>query len=179
VLPLANAMSVLGDTLLVTDDTSYRYLTTKEGKIGGVQVLIKNSDELKTDAHIEYDDGVDYQNIIYDTVDKIDKNANKIIIVRNKDRSLIPPLVTEVSDDVYEGEPETPTKEVVLTAFYNKLEQRKLHYCDRGEDMTDKAVLIELKLVHYRWLQLIAETKEIVSDVVKPNGKDLETLMVS
>lgn len=193
VLPLANALSVLGDTLLVTDDTSYKYYVNEEGKIGDVQVLIKHSEDLKTDAHIEYDDGVDYKNIIYDTIDKIDKQADKIIIVRNKDRRWIPPIVTEVSDDVYEGEPETPTKEVVLTAAYSKMELKKTHFCDRGEDMMDKALLIELKLVHYRWLQLIAETKNIeplkdsatlktiaslVSDVLK-DVPNLETLMLN
>lgn len=194
VLPLANALSVLGDTLIVTDDTSYRYLVTEENKIGDVHVLIKPIDEIDIDTHVKYDDGIDYQNIIYDTVDKIDVQADKIIIVRNKDRSFIPKIITDISDELDEGVPEVETKEVVLTAFYNKLEQRKLHYCDRGEDMADKAVLIELKLVHYRWLQLIAETKEIVqlsdkatlstiaslvSDVLQLQNKDIESLMVS
>lgn len=192
VLPLANAMSVYGDTLIVTDDNSYRYYTTSEGKIGPIQVLILSTDEINTKSHEEYDDGIDYQNIIYDTVDKIDKEADKIIIVRNKDRSLIPPLVTEVSDALDEGVPETETCEVVLTAYYNKLEAKRLNYCDRGEDMSDKAVLIELKLTHFRWLQLVAETKEIVSlgdkvllgvlsnllsDILKLHNKDIETLL--
>lgn len=194
VFPLANAMSILGDTLIVTDDNSYRYYTTSEGKVSNVQVLILDSKEINTASHESYDDGVDYQYIIYDTVDKIDKKADKIIIVRNKDRSIVPPLVLETSDEIYEGAPETETKEVVLTAFYNKLELRKVHYCDRGEDMSDKASLIQLKLVHFRWLQLVAETKEIVkladkttlsvivslvSDVFKLQGKDLETLMLT
>lgn len=193
VLPLANAMSVYGDTLIVTDDNSYRYYTTKEGKIGPIQVLILSTDEINTKSHVDYDDGVDYQNIIYDTVDKIDKEADKIIIVRNKDRSLVPPLVTEVSDELDEGVAVIPTCEIVLTAYYNKLEVKRLHYCDRGEDMADKAALIELKLTHFRWLQLVAETKEIVSlgdkavlgvlsnllsDVLKLHNKDIETLLV-
>lgn len=194
VLPLANAMSILGDTLIITDDTSYRYYTTVESKVGNVQVLIQNMDKVNTASHIDYDDGIDYQYIIYDTVDKIDKDADRIVIVRNKDRSLVPPLVLEVSDEIYEGEPEVETKEVVLTAYYNKLEQRKLHYCDRGEDMQDKAFLIELKLSHFRWLQLVAETKEItklndkttigvlsnlVGDILKVHGNDLEALMTT
>lgn len=194
VLPLANAMSVLGDTLIVTDDNSYRYYITEENKVGAVRVLIMSPEEITTKSHVDYDDGIDYQNVIYDTVDKIDKEADRIIIVRNKDRRLIPPLVLEVSDVVDEGVAETETKEVVLTSFYNKLELRKNHYCDRGEDMNDKAVLIELKPVHFKWLQLISETKEIeklndkmtlstlaglVSDVLKLHGKDIESLMLS
>lgn len=193
VLPLANAMSVLGDTLLVTDDTSYKYYMNEDGKIGNVQVLVKNSEDLKTDAHIEYDDGIDYKNIIYDTIYKIDKKADKIIVVRNKDRRWIPPIVSEVSDEVYDGEVETPTREVVITAAYTKMELKKTHFCDRGEDMMDKALLVELKLTHYRWLQLIAETKNIeplkdkatlsaianlVSDVMK-DYSSLEALMLS
>lgn len=64
VLPVARGLSFLGETLIVTDDPNY-LRATKNNIIAGIKVLFScNIDDKLVD---NYDDGVDYQNIIYDT----------------------------------------------------------------------------------------------------------------
>lgn len=162
VFPLANGMSLLGDTLIITEDTSYRYYMNDRGKVGNIQVLIYPEGQLTFKEHVEYDDGIDYQYIIYDTFEKLDSHVDCTVVVRGKQRSYMPPLVIDKVDTHDDLPPEIESKEVILTAAYNKFEERKLHYRDRGYNMPDKALVLPLKPTHYKWLQLVAETKEIV-----------------
>jgi len=161
-LLLANGMTELGDTLIVTEDNSYKYYVDERNRIGSIQVLFCSIGDLNFKNHVDYDDGIDYQYIIYDTFEKLDDKVDLTVVVRGKQRSLMPPIVTEKIDTKDDMPPEIESKEVILTAFYSKWEEGKLHYRDRGYNMTDKALVVALKPTHYKWLQMVAETKTVV-----------------
>lgn len=160
ILPLANAMSMLGDTLIVTEDTSYKYYITSENKISDVHVLIPD-EKIDFTQHIKYDDGKDYQYIIYDVFDKLYDKANLTVTVRNKDRTFMPPIIMEKTDIHDDMPPEIEAKEVVLSIAIGPFEKKKA-YAERGYNMPEKALVLPLQPGHFKWLQTVAETKEIV-----------------
>lgn len=175
VFPIANAFSVMGNTLIVTDDTSYEWYLTAKRRIGDVKVLIKRPEEINFKEDKEYDDGDEYQYMIFDTRDKANFEVNQTVICRNKNRELIPEEIREVTDEVEYQKAVTPSVEVVLTAFHNKIEEKKKGYLRRGNELPDKAQLIQLKPEHYKWLCECAETKEILS----PKDKKLVDTVVA
>lgn len=161
--PIANAYSVMGTTLIVTDDDSYSWYLTEEKKIGDVRVLIKPENEITFSEERDYDDGTEYQYVIYDTKFKTTFDKNQTIVVRNKDRSMIPIEIRDITDEADINGPITPSFEVVLTAMHNKIEEKKKGYLKRGNELKDKAMLIQLKPEHFKWLQECSETKEILA----------------
>lgn len=162
-LPLARGLSWMGETLIITDDTSYkRLLLENENTVNGIKIICIPEDQISIDYVEDYDDGVEYSNVVFDTTKRIVEGNNRLIVCRGKNRQLIPHEVSIVVDEVdIDGEYETASVEVVITAEYKKQELKKLGTLDRGEESKDKAKLLELKPVHYKWLSLAQETKEI------------------
>lgn len=190
-LPLANILSQLGDTLIVTDDTSYQWFMDSKGFIGGFRVHITKSSEISFMEKKDMDDGIDYQHYIYDTMEAVNFELDRVIVVRGKDRSLVPSNITDTTDEVEYEEALVPSREVVITAYHSKLEERRLGYLKRGEYLKDKALLVQVKPEQYKWLWGCMETKEVlaqkdktvikavvnlVKDLFKENEKNLEKL---
>lgn len=173
-LPIANAYSVMGTTLIVTDDNSYTWYTKPDGKIGDVKVLIKASEDITFKEEYEYDDGTSYQYVIYDTKSKAVFDKSATVIVRNKDRSVIPEEITFITDEADVAGAVTPSKEVVLTCNHSKIEEKKKGYLKRGNELKEQAQLILIKPEHYKWLQECSETKEILG---MKDKKALSTIM--
>lgn len=192
-LPLANMLSQLSDTLIITDDTSYSWFTDSKGFIGGIKVLIKPLHEINFTEAVEHEDGTDYQYFIYDTMENIEFKLDRVIVTRGKNRELVPKEITEVTDEVEYEEAVVFTEEVVLTAYHSKLDERRYGYLKRGEELTDKAKLVQVKPEHTKWLWGCMETKEVIAqrdksitklavdlvkDLFKENSKTLEKLML-
>lgn len=161
VLPVARGLSFLGETLIVTDDPNY-LRATKNNIIAGIKVLFScNIDDKLVD---NYDDGVDYQNIIYDTREFIPATKDSLIVCRHKDRTLMVDKIKEVTDDIDKnGDVVTESNEIVITYYVDKKELKKAHYTERGEhtDILGKADILELKPLDMRWLWLCEETASI------------------
>lgn len=166
VLPLVRGLAFLGETLIITDDTSYRRMIDNDSMVSGIKVLV--TQEFTQTMVDDYDDGVSYNNIVFDTTSFIYENADKLIVCRNKDRRLIPGSVIDIIDKTdIEGEPEVESLEVVLTAAvpkkkrFGKKKTNTQQYLDRHEESKDKAILCPLKPGHYQWLCLCEELNNI------------------
>lgn len=165
VLPLARSLTFLGETLLITDDTAYKRMLNEDSIISGIKVLI--TEEFSQNMIEEYDDGVTYSNIIFDTTSFIYEKADKKVICRHKDRRLVPGSILEELDKVdIEGEPEVESEEIVLTAQipkkkFGKAKAKSIAYLDRYEESKKKAKLCALKPSHYYWLCLCEEAQDL------------------
>lgn len=165
VLPLARSLTFLGETLLITDDTSYKRMLNEDNIISGIKVLI--TEDFSQNMIEEYDDGVTYNNIIFDTTSFIYEKADKKVICRHKDRRLVPGSILEELDKVdIEGEPEVESEEIVLTAQipkkkFGKAKAKSIAYLDRYEESKKKAKLCALKPSHYYWLCLCEEAQDL------------------
>lgn len=165
VLPLARSLTFLGETLLITDDTAYKRMINADNIISGIKVLI--TEEFSQNMIEEYDDGVTYSNIIFDTTSFIYEKADKKVICRHKDRRLVPGSILEELDKVdIEGEPEVESEEIVLTAQipkkkFGKAKAKSITYLDRYEESKKKAKLCALKPSHYYWLCLCEEAQDL------------------
>lgn len=165
VLPLARSLTFLGETLLITDDSSYKRMVNEDNIISGIKVLI--TEEFSQNMIEEYDDGVTYSNIIFDTTSFIYEKADKKVICRHKDRRLVPGSILEELDKVdIEGEPEVESEEIVLTAQipkkkFGKAKAKSIAYLDRYEESKKKAKLCALKPSHYYWLCLCEEAQDL------------------
>lgn len=165
VLPLARSLTFLGETLLITDDTAYKRMVNEDNIISGIKVLI--TEDFSQNMIEEYDDGVTYNNIIFDTTSFIYEKADKKVICRHKDRRLVPGSVLEELDKVdIEGEPEVESEEIVLTAQipkkkFGKAKAKSIAYLDRYEESKKKAKLCVLKPSHYYWLCLCEEAQDL------------------
>lgn len=161
VLPVAKGLSFLGETLIVTDDPNY-LRGTQKNLIGSIKVLFETN---ITDSLVDkYDDGTDYQNIIYDTREFIPAQKDTLIVCRHKDRTLMVDKITEVVDDIDKnGDVVTESNEIVITYFVDKKELKKTHYTERGEhtEVLGKADILELKPSDMRWLWICEETASI------------------
>lgn len=162
VLPVARGLSFLGETLIVTDDLNYLRGTDKD-RLGNIKVLY--TPNITNDTVSEFDDGVEYVNVVYDTLKFIPEVHDSLIVCRGKDRRLLPEEVKAVTDNIDKnGEVVTTSKEVVITFFVDRKELKKTHYTDRGErdDLLGKADILELKPNDIKWLMLCQEMGEIV-----------------
>lgn len=164
-LPTARGLTFLGETLVVTDDSNYKRLADKDNIISGIKILY--AENIENSLIEDYDDGVVYQNIVVDSTSFIYEKADKKIICRHKDRSLIPKNILDSIDELdIEGELIVETDEVVLTAFVPKKKGfgkkvSTVDFLDRHEESKLKAKLITLKALHYQWLYMCEETRDI------------------
>lgn len=162
VLPLLRGLSQTGETLLVTDDPNYLRGTNEAQIMGAIKVLFDYN--ITDDTVEDYEDGVDYINVVYDTMSFIPREYDKLVVCRHKDRQLTPNSVLEKVDEVDKnGDIVSPSSEVILSYFVDKKELKKTHYTDRGEhtDLTGKAELLELKGTDYKWIWFCSEMAEI------------------
>lgn len=148
-LPLARALSIVGKTAIVTNETEYRRVSIEcEDTLscGDIDIVITQDLEGFDIGTLEEQTSNSYMHIIYVSNSYIDKESKVVCLCREPERTFLPTGLMEhikILSDQYEDK----LKEIVLSANQTK-------------DKSDTRYVLGAK--EFKWLWDIEETKDLI-----------------
>lgn len=148
-LPLARALSIVGKTAIVTNETEYRRVSIEcEDTLscGDVNIVITQDLEGFDIKDLEEQTSNSYTHIIYVSNSYIDKESKVVCLCREPERTFLPTGLMEqikILSDQYEDK----LKEIVLSANSTK-------------DKSDTRYVLGSK--EFKWLWDMEETKDLI-----------------